>query len=125
MKWLFQSIRLLTGFSESLTEVKSHKVSRYKAVRVVESPEHFEIGCMYLHENRGRPLVLEFICPCGCGDKIELSLIAWTDPSWRIEGDFEFPSIYPSVRRVVGCRSHFWVKDGKVYHARDIHYFRK
>lgn len=125
MKWLFQSIKLLTGFSEKLTEITSHRVSRYKAIHVEESPERLEIGCMYLQENRGRPLVLEFLCPCGCRDKIELSLVALTDPSWRLDGSLEYPTIYPSVRRTNGCKSHFWVQKGRVYHTRDLQYSRK
>jgi hypothetical protein len=118
MKWFFQSIRLLTGFSEKQPETSSLKTKRYKTVLVDEAPNELEVGLLYLQTNRGRPLALEFICPCGCGDKIELSLMEENRPSWRISEDLEFPSVSPSIRRVVACRSHFWIDEGEVFYAR-------
>ena len=54
-------------------------------------------------------------CPCGCGDVIELMLLADVDPRWTLEiDDLDRPSLTPSVWRTVGCRSHFWVRRGQV-----------
>lgn len=54
-------------------------------------------------------------CPCGCGDTIELLVIREARPRWDIavNGDGR-PSLSPSVWRQTGCRSHFWVRHGRV-----------
>ncbi len=54
-------------------------------------------------------------CPSKCGDIIMLSLIKSKRPSWVIKQDkIGRPTIYPSIRKLDGCRSHFWVKKGKL-----------
>ena len=54
-------------------------------------------------------------CPCGCGDKISLSLAANRRPSWRVSADWlGRPTIEPSVWQQAGCYSHFWVRHGQV-----------
>lgn len=56
-----------------------------------------------------------FRCPCGCGDKISLSLAANRRPSWRVSADWlGRPTIEPSVWQRAGCYSHFWVRRGQV-----------
>lgn len=59
--------------------------------------------------------LLMFRCPCGCGDVIQLSLLEKSKQSWKIEieNDKQF-SIYPSIDRIVGCKSHFFIKKNKV-----------
>ncbi|MBU1358731.1 MAG: hypothetical protein KKC85_17480 [Gammaproteobacteria bacterium] len=54
-------------------------------------------------------------CPCGCGDTIELMLVAEAKPRWSLTFDRRGrPSLSPSVWRRAGCRSHFWVRGGRV-----------
>ncbi|WP_420496783.1 DUF6527 family protein [Szabonella alba] len=54
-------------------------------------------------------------CPCGCGDIIELLVIAEAKPRWDVGADRERrPTLSPSVWRKTGCRSHFWVRRGRV-----------
>lgn len=54
-------------------------------------------------------------CPCGCGDIIELLVIEEAKPRWDIAVDGNGrPSLSPSVWRRKGCRSHFWLRQGKV-----------
>jgi hypothetical protein len=54
-------------------------------------------------------------CPCGCGDIIELLVIAEAKPRWDVRADRERrPTLSPSVWRKTGCRSHFWVRRGRV-----------
>lgn len=54
-------------------------------------------------------------CPCGCGQAIELALIPEAKPRWklRVESD-ETPTLSPSVWLREGCRSHFFVRRGRV-----------
>lgn len=54
-------------------------------------------------------------CPCGCGETIELMLLAEAKPRWSLAVDGrERPSLSPSVWRRTGCRSHFWVRAGRI-----------
>lgn len=54
-------------------------------------------------------------CPCGCGRTIELLVIAEAEPRWDISVDSKRrPSLSPSVWLQKGCRSHFWLKAGRV-----------
>lgn len=53
-------------------------------------------------------------CPCGCGDKISLSLDQSRRPRWTVSVDFlSRPTVYPSVHQLAGCRAHFWIKGGQ------------
>lgn len=57
-----------------------------------------------------------FQCPCGCGHIISLSLqkIHW--PSWTFKASRnKRPTLSPSVWQNTGCKSHFWVNDGRVF----------
>jgi Family of unknown function (DUF6527) len=56
-----------------------------------------------------------FRCPCGCGDKIALSLATDRRPSWKVVLDrLRRPTVTPSVWQKAGCYSHFWIKKGAV-----------
>jgi len=60
-------------------------------------------------------------CPCGCGDVIELLLLPNVIPRWDIQIDqFGRPTLSPSVWRVTGCRSHFWLRKGRVIWVNDL-----
>lgn len=54
-------------------------------------------------------------CPCGCGQRVELPLIREAKPRWSLTVDGKRrPTLYPSVWLREGCRSHYFIRDGKV-----------
>lgn len=54
-------------------------------------------------------------CPCGCGQTIELLLVSEARPRWDLTvNEQEQPSLVPSVWLKTGCRSHFWVRHGRI-----------
>lgn len=54
-------------------------------------------------------------CPCGCGEIIELGLFREAEQRWTLEVDGRRrPTLLPSVWRRTGCRSHFWMRQGRV-----------
>ena len=56
-----------------------------------------------------------FKCPCGCNDTIMLSLNKHDFPSWSVKQDkFGRASISPSINKLDGCKSHFFIKKGKL-----------
>lgn len=54
-------------------------------------------------------------CPCGCGHIIELLVIDEAHPRWDYSVNASgLPSLQPSVWRNSGCRSHFWLRKGRI-----------
>jgi Family of unknown function (DUF6527) len=54
-------------------------------------------------------------CPCGCGYVIELLVIPEAKPRWDLNVDAKGrPSLSPSVWLQKGCRSHFWLHEGRI-----------
>ncbi|MGD9804306.1 MAG: DUF6527 family protein [Hyphomicrobiaceae bacterium] len=54
-------------------------------------------------------------CPCGCGAAIELMILPGANPRWSVQVDEAGrPTLHPSVWRRKGCRSHFWVRRGRI-----------
>ena len=63
----------------------------------------------------GKDWSVGFLCPCGCGETIELLLPRFVSPRWSlVVDDIGRPTLSPSVWRNEGCRSHFFVKRGRV-----------
>jgi hypothetical protein len=54
-------------------------------------------------------------CPCGCGQRLEMMLLEGVKPRWDVITDQKgHVSLHPSVWLRQGCRSHFWVRSGKI-----------
>ncbi|NDE90130.1 MAG: hypothetical protein EB059_03190 [Alphaproteobacteria bacterium] len=55
------------------------------------------------------------VCPCGCAEILEMNLLPDERPQWEFTMDEERrASLHPSVWRQIGCRSHFFLKKGKI-----------
>jgi hypothetical protein len=65
---------------------------------------------------RGVARSITIVCPDGCGEQLTINLDPRTGPAWRF---FNEPgarvSLYPSVWRDTGCKSHFIVWNSRVY----------
>lgn len=66
--------------------------------------------------NKGEKQGLEFVCPCGCGDK---SYIPFTNTeystggeAWDWNGNETEPTLSPSLQRVGGCEYHGHLRSG-------------
>ncbi len=53
-------------------------------------------------------------CPCGCGDEIKVNLDKRAGPAWGIYRKNGI-TLYPSVWRDSGCKSHFILWDDEIY----------
>lgn len=59
---------------------------------------------------RGRPRLLVLSCPCGCGEEVPINLDSRAGPAWHYYTRPKYGvSLFPSVWRDTGCRSHFIV----------------
>jgi hypothetical protein len=63
------------------------------------------------------------LCPCGCGDQIQLNLLKDASPRWAVFREASgHPSLRPSVWRRKGCRSHFFLRSGRIVWCRPVTY---
>lgn len=87
----------------------------HTAVDVEELPQQLKPRRLYVVGGDGQSWFAAFLCPCGCGAVIHASLIEASRPSWRLTRHFAGAvSLHPSMWRTRGCRSHFWLRCGRI-----------
>ena len=95
---------------------------RFKSIKTLEkAPSNGEIGDddFILVVYKRKKYWTLFLCPCGCGHVISLSLQSDRRPFWTVKKTRTGqPSLYPSVWQKVGCKSHFWITNGEIIWAR-------
>ena len=84
--------------------------------RVVEDlPDRYSKGIVYLVGEGENLWAAALKCPCGCGDVIELNLLAAARPRWAAQMHPDRTvSLAPSVWRQKACKSHFVMRQGHV-----------
>lgn len=96
--------------SASVVKLKGTVSTRGEASGHLESP-----GDAVLIE-RGRPRVLLLSCPCGCGELFPINLDERAGPAWRLYRNPKTGlTLYPSVWRESGCRSHYVIWRNKIF----------
>lgn len=81
----------------------------------IEEPEKLHPDFIYLIGNPGYFWAAEMQCPCGCSAIIKLNLLSEAHPYWKFKQHLDSTiSLYPSVNRMYGCMSHFWVDKGLI-----------
>jgi hypothetical protein len=95
--------------------------ARYVARSDGEVPEQPAAGVLHLiADGSGKPWLAVMHCPCGCGAMIQLPMSPPARPCWHFRGTMQAPSLWPSVRRKAGCRSHFILRGGSVLWCREF-----
>lgn len=89
------------------------------ATEIAENfPEILEANRVYLIGHNSALWFAALVCPCGCGASIQLSLIKNDYPRWRAKRHFNGTvTLEPSIWRKKGCRSHFFLKRGRIVWA--------
>jgi Family of unknown function (DUF6527) len=95
-----------------------HRGKKIGRVVVVDSmtsvPEEIG-GDLYLVRRDGHDKRVVLNCPCSCGRRIDLSLVASERPHWTIKMNKNKFSLYPSVWLTSDpCQSHFVIRDNKI-----------
>lgn len=87
----------------------------YKAKYVNDPPEVFNKRTVYIVGEQSNPWLLTFECPCSCKSTIQLNLLKEAKPRWKFQ---VLPKskidIFPSISRIYGCKSHFFMRKGKI-----------
>lgn len=94
-------------------------VGPLRKLRVIEGdslPIHMPERDLILARDNGEDWCVGMLCPCGCGYVIELLVVAEAKPRWNLKVDRKGrPTLTPSVWLKKGCRSHFWIREGRVH----------
>ena len=95
--------------------MKKHRIGTYELCVVDDVQDNYEYGKMYLVGQNGVYWLCVFHCPCGCGTLLELLLVAEAKPHWTVRPvDEGFVDLSPSIWRIRGCGSHFFIKNNQV-----------
>jgi hypothetical protein len=100
--------RLSKGISELIQP-------KYKFKFVGDIPRRAHRQTVYIVQDGTEPDALVFKCPCGCKTTINLNLLRDARPCWSYSIREKLISITPSIRAMRGCKSHFWLTDGKIH----------
>lgn len=80
-----------------------------------EADEHLCSPGQAVLVRRGVDRSLTLLCPDGCGETLTINLDRRAGPAWRAYLEGPALSLYPSVWRNTGCRSHFIVWRSRIY----------
>jgi hypothetical protein len=90
-----------------------------RRVIIVEAdtpPQKLPRRNLVLAREENEDWAVAFHCPCGCGKRLELLLIEEAKPHWSISINKKGkPTLHPSVWLKGGCKSHFWLRNGKIF----------
>jgi hypothetical protein len=86
-----------------------------RTIHLEELPEVLEADAVYVLGEGSHRWFVAMLCPCGCGDTVQVSLLADAEPQWWLTeyGDKTI-SLEPSIWRRAGCRSHFFLRRGLI-----------
>lgn len=108
-------MRFIRWFWGHLRGLFRRKPRGLRAEFVAETPERLDPNVVYVEGEGGNAWVAVMVCPCGCKARISLNLLPESHPCWAVAVDSHgAPSIRPSVWRTVGCKSHFFVRGGRI-----------
>lgn len=101
------------GFQYVLSRWKFR--NRIWTITVEDLPGTLNSGHLYLIGSRS-PWAAALLCPCGCSQTVQVSLLPEDSPSWtlQLEGRAKLPTLSPSVWRTKGCRAHFFLRAGEI-----------
>jgi hypothetical protein len=88
--------------------------TQYKFQFVTEIPDIAKKNILYFIGNEGYYWQFVMLCPCGCNSLLHMNLMDDYDPYWSYQIHDDLITVTPSIDRVVGCKSHFFVREGRI-----------
>lgn len=108
MKLLKAIIRFIIGWFRKRSTNYKFEFTKYE-------PKKISSKKIYLLKDEKEVWLAIMKCPCGCGNLIELNLLNDFKPTWKIFIDSNKKiTLSPSIWRTDGCKSHFWMKKGRI-----------
>lgn len=114
-------IAWLRFFGFSLYRWLAGKTRPLRAIFVQELPDRLSHKVVYIGGEGEHKWYVAMLCPCGCGEVLYMSLMQDSRPRWgMVEHRNKTISLQPSVWRKIGCKSHFFLKEGCIQWCADI-----
>ena len=114
-------MRIFIRFLRSLFSWFTRESKPLKTVRAQEIPDFLDPSSVYIVGEGEYLWFVVMICPCGCGNTLQMSLLSEAKPRWKlIEHKDGTISLFPSVWRKIGCCSHFYLRSGYIVWCDDI-----
>lgn len=89
-----------------------------RSLKVVDGdtlPKKLPLWTLVMARDDGDDWSVGMRCPCGCGQRLEMMVLKEVKPRWDVSMDSHgYVSLHPSVWLREGCRSHFWIRSGKI-----------
>lgn len=119
MRWLASLGQFLRSFPAAvwrwLAAPLRRRRLRVRYHRVEDFPDTLKPSTIYVAGEEPHAWAAAMLCPCGCGDLIELNLLKDASPCWTVKHHPDGSvSLMPSVWRTKGCRSHFFVRNSYI-----------
>jgi hypothetical protein len=87
-----------------------------ECVKTDTLPHRLAPGKLYVLGEAASLQQIAMQCPYGCGERVYINLLPTAHPcfsvTYRSDGTV---SLYPTIQRERGCRSHFFVRRSRVY----------
>jgi len=109
--------KLLNWFLLFFKNEKQSKKTLYTYEFVNDIPEYPKNKTIYLVGENGYFWQMVTICPCGCKSLLHMNLMDEYLPFWKYSIYEKKITITPSIHRMVGCKSHFFIRKGEVIWA--------
>lgn len=91
----------------------SEKIFQYTFSEDV--PDKFKRYVIYIIGSKECYWQLVMLCPCGCKTVLHINLLNEYKPNWSYEIDNKHSiTLHPSIHRKVDCKSHFFIREGKI-----------
>ena len=88
----------------------------YRTMVVEESlPAQLLRRTVYIVREDGFDEQIALLCPCGCGQVLQMNLLPDERPCWRVMQNTDGAvTLHPSVWRKKDCGSHFWLRNSRI-----------
>lgn len=115
MRWLARLFAVIRSWLFGSATPPPAADDLIRDVRVDDEPDVIEPRSLYVVGESGYIWHFTMLCPCGCDARIQLNALDDAWPRWKlIDKPGRGPSLLPSVWRTTGCKSHFFVRDGRI-----------
>lgn len=93
---------------------------KLRSCRVQEAPDVLDDGVLYIVGEGLHLWYAAMLCPCSCGDILNLSLMPDSRSHWILRYHRnKTVTLWPSIARSVGCKSHFNIRRSRVVYWSD------
>jgi hypothetical protein len=107
MTWLRKALAWVRGLFYRQRLIRSRNVAAL--------PAQLDPHKLYVVGQNGHWWHVAMICPCGCKATLFMNLLPDEDPFWTLSEEADGgASLHPSVWRKIGCRSHFFLRQGRI-----------